>query len=76
MTEPTAPHASTIRSKPGLNGSAPPHRPAPAASRHRGPHARISGMRVALIAGVTAGTARISQFRQDMRRDRRKSSAG
>jgi uncharacterized integral membrane protein len=39
-------------------------------------HTRISGIRTALIAGAlliaTAGTARITQLRQIMRRDRRK----
>jgi hypothetical protein len=34
----------------------------------------MSGVRVALIASVAAGTARINQFRQVMRRDRRQSS--
>jgi hypothetical protein len=76
MTEPTAPHTSTTRPQPVLNDSARPHRPAPTAPRHRGPRTRTSGMRAALIAGVAARAARITQLRQAMRRDRRKSSAG
>jgi uncharacterized integral membrane protein len=123
MPEPTAPHApATPQPQPVLNGSAPPRRPAPAALRQRGLRTRISGVRVALIAGVAAlvvvlifiiqnghavsisflgahlhlslavalllaavagalvmaaaGTARITQLRQIMRRDRRNSNAG
>jgi hypothetical protein len=76
MTEPTARRASTTRPQPVLNESAPPHRAARAAPQHRGPRTRISGIRVALIAGVAAGTARITQLRGVMRRDRRKSNAG
>jgi hypothetical protein len=75
MTEPTAPHTPTTQPQPVLNDSAPPHRPAPAVPRHRGPRTGISGVRVALIAGVAAGTARITRFWQVTRRDRRKSSA-
>jgi hypothetical protein len=75
MTEPTAPHTSTTRPQPVLNDSARPHRPASTAPRHRGPRTRTSGMRAALIAGVAAGAARITQLRQVMR-DRRKSGAG
>jgi hypothetical protein len=82
MAEPTAPHVSTSTTQPQpvLNNSAPPRRPAPAAARQRGLRTRISGMRDALIAGAlvmaAAGTARITQLRHVMRRDRRKSSAG
>ena len=72
MTEPIAPHTSTTQPQPVLNDSAPPHRPAPAAPRHREPRTGISGVRARLIAGVAAG---ITRFRQVMRRDRRESSA-
>ncbi len=72
MTEPTAPHTSATQPQPVLNDSAPPHRPAAAVPRHQGPHTGISGVRVALIAGVAA---RMSRFWQVTRRDRRKSSA-
>ena len=75
MTEPTAPHTSTTQPQPVLNDSAPPHRPAAAVPRHQGPHTGISGVRVALIAGVSPGTARITRFWQVTRRDRRESSA-
>ncbi len=77
MPEPTPPRAatSTTRPQPVLNGSAPPRRPGPAVPRHRGLRTRISGMRVALVMAA-ARTARITQLRQVMRRDRRKSNAG
>jgi hypothetical protein len=75
MTEPAAPHTFTTQPQPVLNDSALPHRPASAVPRHRGPNTGISGVRVALIAGVAAGTARIARFWQVTRRDRRKSSA-
>ena len=76
MTEPITPRTSTTQPQPVLNDSTPPHRPAPATPRHRGPRTRVSGIRVALIAGVGAGIARITQLRQVMRRDRGKSNAG
>jgi lipopolysaccharide assembly protein A len=122
MTEPAAPHATTILPPPSANGSAPAPPPTSAAPRRRGLHTRISGMRTALIAGIAvlilvlifiiqnahavrisflgahlqlslavalllaaiagalimaaAGTARIAELRQTMRRDRRRSSAG
>ena len=75
MTEPIARHTSTTQPQPVLDDSAPPHRPAPAALRHRTPRTGISGVRVALIAGVAAGTVWITRFRQVMRRDRRKPNA-
>jgi hypothetical protein len=74
MTEPIEDRTSTTQPQPVLSDSAPPHRPAPAAPRHREPRTGISGVRVALIASIAAGTARITRFRQVMRRDRRKSS--
>jgi hypothetical protein len=74
MTEPIEDRTSTTQSQPVLNDYAPRHRPAPAAPRHREPRTGMSGVRVALIAGVAAGTARINRFRQVMRRDRRQSS--
>ena len=67
MTEPIEDRTSTTQPQPVLNDSARPHRPAPAAPRHREPPTGMSGVRVAL-------TARINRFRQVMRRDRRKSS--
>ena len=62
MTEPIAHHTSTTQPQPVLDDSAPP------------PRTGISGLRVALIAGVAAGTVWITRFRQVMRRDRRKPS--
>lgn len=67
MTEPIEDRTSTTQPQPVLSDSAPPHRPAPAAPRHREPRTGISGVRVALIASI-------ARFRQVMRRDRRKSS--
>ncbi len=54
MPEPTAPHpsTSTTQPQPVLDGSAPPRRPAPAAPPRGGLRTRISGMRVAMIAGI------------------------
>ena len=74
MSEPIEDRTSTTQPQPVRNDSAPPHRPAPAAPRHREPRTGMSGVRVALIASVAAGTARINRFRQVMRRDRRKPS--
>jgi lipopolysaccharide assembly protein A len=53
MTEPAAPHTTTLPA-PSANGSAPapPPPPTPAAPVRRGLHTRISGMRTALIAGI------------------------
>ena len=123
MTDPVAPDIASTLPPASANGSAPPPRPpAHAAPRRRGMSTRISGMRIALIAGVVAlvvvlifviqnahavsisffgahlhlslavalllaavagalvmaaaGTARITQLRQIMRRDRRKASTG
>jgi len=123
MTDPVTPSASAnTLPAPSVNGSAPPRQPAAPASRRRGRGTRISGIRVALIAGMVvlvlvlifiiqnghtvsinflgahlhlslavalllaavagalvmaaAGTARITELRQIMRRDRRKSNAG
>jgi lipopolysaccharide assembly protein A len=127
MTEPVTPHAATTTLPPASpNGSAPQSPPAQAppaqaAHRRRGMSTKISGMRIALIAGVVvlivvlifiiqnahtvsisfmgahlhlslavalllaavagalvmaaAGTARITELRQVMRRDRRRSNA-
>jgi lipopolysaccharide assembly protein A len=120
MTEQVAPHATTTLPPPSPNGSAPA--PPPAAPRRRPLRTRISGARIALIAGfavlvvvlifiiqnahavtisflgahlrlslavalllavvagalimAAAGTARITQLRQTIRRDRRTSRAG
>jgi hypothetical protein len=79
MPESTAPHAPAItQPQPVLKDSAPLRRPEPAAPRQQGMRNRISGMGDALIAGAlvlaAAGTARIAQLRQVMRRDRRKST--
>jgi hypothetical protein len=74
MPEPTAPHASvrTTRPQPVLDDSAPARWPDPAAPRQRELRIRISGMRDALVGGAlvmaAAGTARITQFRQVIRR--------
>ena len=73
MTEPVTPAGTTSTIPPSVNGSAPPPAPAPQAPRRR-LHTRISGVRIALIMAA-AGTARITQLRQLMRRDRRKSRA-
>ena len=116
MTEPAAPHATTLPPA-SANGTAPPPQPAAPAPRRR-LNTRISGMRNALIAGAViltlvlifiiqnahavnisflgahlrlslavalllaaiagalimaiAGTARITQLRVTMRRDRRR----
>jgi lipopolysaccharide assembly protein A len=118
MTEPVTPSGTTSTLQPSANGSAPPPAPASKAPR-RHLHSRISGVRIALIAGTAAlvvvlifiiqnanavsisflgahlhlslavallfaaiagalimaaaGTARITELRQIMRRDRRKS---
>jgi lipopolysaccharide assembly protein A len=127
MTEPVTPAATTTL-RPSANGSAPPPAPAPPPTPAPAPqaprrqlHTRISGVRIALIAGTAAlvvvlifiiqnanavsisflgahvhlslavallfaaiagalimaaaGTARITELRQIMRRDRRKSRA-
>jgi lipopolysaccharide assembly protein A len=120
MTEPVTPAGTTGTLPPSANGSAPPPASAAQAPRRR-LHTRISGMRIALIAGTAAlvlvlifiiqnanavnisflgahlhlslavallfaaiagalimaaaGTARITELRQIMRRDRRKSRA-
>ena len=81
MPEPAAPHATaTTQPQPVLNDSAPQRWPASIPPRQRGLSTRIGGMRDALTAGAlvmaAAGTARITQLRQAMRRDQRKSSAG
>ncbi len=119
MTEPVTPAATSTLPPPSANGSAPPA-PAPPTPRRR-LHTRISGIRVALIAGTAAlvvvlifiiqnanavsirflgahlhlslavallfaaiagalimaaaGTARITELRHIMRRDRRKPRA-
>ncbi len=77
MTGLPAPRGSTSTlPPPSVNGSAPPPASAPPRGRM---HTRISGMRTALIAGAllmaAAGTARITQLRQLIRRDRRKPPA-
>jgi hypothetical protein len=70
MTETPVPQGTTSTvPPPSANGSAPPP-PAAAAPRGR-MHARISGVRATLIASAQL-TARITQLRQIMRRDRRK----
>jgi len=76
MTEPAAPRPTTTTlPPPTANGSAPPLPPPPAvppADQRRRLQTRISGTRSGLIA---AGTARITQLRRIMRRDRRKPQA-
>ncbi len=77
MTESVTPNAATNTLPPvSVNGSAPPPQPqpAPAAPRRRKMNSRISGIRTAVIM-ADAGTARITQLRQIMRRDRRQSDA-
>ena len=71
MTETPVAQGTTSTLPPtSANGPAPP---AAAAPRRR-MHTRISGIRTALIAVLmaAAGTTRITQLRQIMRRDRRK----
>jgi hypothetical protein len=85
MPEPAAPLASAItQPQPVLvdsapNGRAPSRAPAPTGGQRRLP-ASPSGMRDALIAGAlvmaAAGSARITQLRKVMRRDRRQPHAG
>ena len=121
MSESVRPQATTAVPPPSANGSAPPNPPAPAAPRRRRMSTKISGVRIALIAGfavlvvvlifiiqnahtvsisflgahlhlslavalllaavagalimAAAGTARITELRQTMRRDRRESDA-
>src|SRR5260370_7394656 len=55
MTEPAAPHPTTITlPRPSANGSAPPPQSAPRPPRRRRLQTRISGLRTGLIAGVVA----------------------
>jgi hypothetical protein len=54
---------------PSANGSSSPPSPAPSPSKVGRMHTRISGLRTGLIAA--ADTARITQLRRIMRRDRR-----
>jgi hypothetical protein len=70
MTEPAAPRAATSTlPPPSVNGSAPPPPAAPPRPARGRLRTRISGARTGLIAG----TARITQLRRIMRRDRRSS---
>src|ERR1700739_541814 len=53
MTEPVTPAGTTSTLRPSANGSTPPPAPTPQAPR-RQLHTRISGARIALIAGTAA----------------------
>ena len=83
MTEQPASKGPTTTLPPqSANGTSPQLPPAPSPPRSGQMHTRISGMRTSLIAGVAsallmaaAGTARITQLRQIMRRDRRRPPA-
>ena len=72
MTEPTLPRSEQHPAAPSANGSAPPTQAAPRAPARRRTQTKISGMRTGLIAG----TARITQLRRIMRRDRRQALPG
>ena len=73
MTEPPLSPLGTTSTLPLLppsaNGSSSPPSPAPSPPKAGRMHIRISGMGTSLIAAV--GTARFTQLRRIMRRDRR-----
>jgi hypothetical protein len=74
MTEPPVSPLGTTSTlplpPPSVNGYSPPPSPAPSPPKAGRMHTRVSGMRTSLIAAA-AGTARITQLRRIMRRDRR-----
>ncbi|HXB48014.1 MAG TPA: hypothetical protein VNW50_09635 [Streptosporangiaceae bacterium] len=80
MTEqPASQRAATILPPQSANDTSPELPSAPSAPSSGRMHTRIGGMRTSLIAGfagallmAAAGTARIGQLRQIMRRDRHK----
>jgi len=75
----SAQHDTPTQSPRPASGTAPESESQAPAPRRAHLGTRISGIRVALIAGAlvmaAAGTARITQLRQVMRRDRRKARA-
>ena len=74
MTDQPAPQGATTTLPPqSANGTSPQLPPAPSPPKSVRKHTRIGGMRTSLIAA--AGTARITQLRRIMRRDRRKPQA-
>jgi hypothetical protein len=74
MTDQPAPQGATTTLPPqSANGTSPQLPPAPSPPKSGRKHSRISGIRTTLIAA--AGTARITQLRRIMRRDRRKPQA-
>jgi hypothetical protein len=71
MTEQPAPHGPTTTLPPQSANGTSAQLPPASNPRKSGPmHSRISGMRTSRF--TTAGTTRITQLRQIMRRDRRK----
>jgi hypothetical protein len=71
MTEqPPFQGATTTLPPQSANGTSPQLPAAPSPPKSGRMHTRISGMRTSLIAAA-AGTARITQLRRIMRRDRR-----
>ena len=70
MTDQPPPQGATTTLPPQPANGTPPQLPPPAPARKSGrTHTRIRGMRTSLIAAA-AGTARITQLRRIMRRDR------